>query len=543
MCVLRERKATTGSGQLPLGRCVSLVPSLSDLSFLMPLLVLFWCTAGVAWLLTDSDTGWHIRTGEWILKNRRVPATDLFSFTKAGQPWVAWEWLSDVLMAAMHNRLGLGGIVVASLVLLGATSVCIYRSTVEESEYRLIAIVLTGLAIAASTIHWLARPHLVTPLFTGIFCCLLNRVERRGNDRRLLLLLPALTVLWVNLHGGFFVGIVLLITYAMGAAGEELAHGTRRSAWIRAQKYVLTAGACGVASLVNPYGYRLHVHVAQYLGASFCFERISEFQSVDFHSFTAAYFESLLVLAMAAAAWHIGTGRLIQVLLLLSWSHLALFSVRNIPIFAVVSTPGIGLAMRDWLRLVDSRWPLDWRGRFSAGLAEVETGLEAIANGRNRSRWHLAPCLAVLALGWFVSHPGRMRPLQADFDRSRFPTDATTFLSDNRPVPPVRLYASWQWGGYLIYRLWPSVPVFDDGRTDFYGAPFVLEGLRVWEVRPDWAEILARYRVNAALVPVDSALGTVLRERADWKLVYADSVALMFVKIENQKCGVRNPAR
>jgi hypothetical protein len=68
MCVLRERKATTGSGQLPLGRCVSLVPSLSDLSFLMPLLVLFWCTAGVAWLLTDSDTGWHIRTGECALR-------------------------------------------------------------------------------------------------------------------------------------------------------------------------------------------------------------------------------------------------------------------------------------------------------------------------------------------------------------------------------------------------------------------------------------------------------------------------------------------
>jgi len=535
MCVPRAKEPTAQPRELPLSRWVSLVPSLSDLAFLIPILVLFWCTTGLGWLLTDSDTGWHIRAGEWMLKNGRVPSADLFSFTKAGQAWFAWEWLSDVLMAAMHSRFGLGGIVVASLVLLGATSVCIYRSTVEESEYRLIAIVLTGLAMAASTIHWLARPHLVTPLFSGIFCCLLNRVERRGNDRRLLLLLPALTVLWVNLHGGFFVGIVLLITYAMGAASEELAHGTRRSAWIRAQKYLLTAGACGVASLMNPYGYRLHVHVAQYLGASFYFERISEFQSVDFHSFTAAYFESLLVLAIAAAAWHLGTGRLIQVLLLLSWSHLALFSVRNIPIFAVVFAPGIGLALRDWLRLVDSRSPLDWRGKLSAGLAEVETGLGVIAGDRNRSRWHLAPCLAVLTLGWFVSHPGRLRAMHADFDRSRFPTDAATFLSLNDSAPTLRLYASWQWGGYLIYRLWPSVPVFNDGRTDFYGPPFVLEGLRVWEVRPDWAGILTRYRVNAALVPVDSAMGTVLRERADWNLVYADRVALMFVKIENQK--------
>ena len=535
MCVPLAKSATAQPRDLPLNRWVSLVPSLSDLAFLMPTLVLFWCTTGVGWFLTDSDTGWHIRTGEWILKHGRIPATDLFSFTKFGQPWFAWEWLSDVLLAAMHSRFGLGGIVVASLVLLGATSVCVYRSAVEESEHRLIAIVLTGLAMAASTIHWLARPHLVTPLFTGMFCCLLNRVEKQGNDRRLFLLLPALTVVWVNLHGGFFVGIVLLITYAIGTAGEGFVHAKRYSACIRAREFLLIAGACAVASLVNPYGYRLHVHIARYLGSSFYFERISEFQSIDFHTFTAAYFETLLVLAIAAAVWHLGKGRLIQSLLLLSWAHLALFSVRNIPIFAVVSAPGIGLAMRDWLRLVDSRWPLDWLGGLCASLAELETELQAIASHEKRRHWHLAPSLALLALALSSSHLNSVRALHADFDRSRFPADAATFLSLNDSAPSLRLYASWQWGGYLIYRLWPSVRTFDDGRTDFYGPRFVEEGLRAWDARPDWAEIFAKYSVNAALVPVDSALATVLRERADWKLVYADRVALMFVKIENQK--------
>ena len=535
MSVPRAKEATAQPRELPLNRWVSLVPSLSDLAFLIPILVLFWSTTGVGWLLTDSDTGWHIRAGEWMLKNGRVPSADLFSFTKAGQPWFAWEWLSDVLMAAMHSRFGLGGTVVASLVLLGATSVCIYRSTVEESEYRLIAIVLTGLAVAASTIHWLARPHLVTPLFTGMFCYLLNRVERRGNDRRLLLLLPALTVLWVNLHGGFFVGIVLLITYAMGAAGEELARGTRRRAWIRAQKYVLAAGACGIASLANPYGYHLHIHVLQYLGSSFYFQRISEFQSADFHTFTAAYFETLLVLAIASAAWHLSKGRLIQALLLLSWAHLALFSVRNIPIFAVVSAPGIGLAMRDWLGLARTRWPLGWCGRLAASVAELDAGLRLIASHQKRRRWHLAPCLVVLALALSVSRLGRVKGLHADFDGKRFPADAASFLSLSDLPASLRIYASWQWGGYLIYRLWPSVRVFDDGRTDFYGPRFVEEGLRAWEARPDWAEIFAKYQVNAALVPVDSSLATVLHASADWKLVYSDRVALMFVKIENEK--------
>lgn len=530
MCAMPAKHATA-QGQPPLGRWVCLVPSVSDLAFLMPILVLFWCTTGVPWLLTDSDTGWHIRTGEWILKNGRIPVTDLFSFTKFGQPWFAWEWLSDVSMATVHSHFGLGGIVLLSLLILGATSLCVYRNTVEECEHRVIAISLAGLAMAASTIHWLARPHLVTPLFAAAFCWVLNRAEKRVSDDRLLLLLPALTILWVNLHGGFFVGIILLTTYGLGTAAEEWVHGTRSNAWARAGKYVLTAGECAVMSLVNPYGYRLHIHVSQYLASSFYFQRISEFQSADFHSVTAAYFETLLVVAIAAAVWHLGKGRLVHVLLLLSWAHLALFSVRNIPIFAVVSAPGIGLAIRDWFELDRTRWPSDWRERLSANLLELEMGLRLIASYPKQMRCHLAPILVFLALAFFLLHPGRVRILQADFDRSRFPVNAATFLHHNDHRCSLRLYASWQWGGYLIYRLWPSLSVFDDGRTDFYGPRFVEEGLRAWEVRPDWAQILARYRVNAALVPVDSALATVLEERADWKLVYSDRVALIFVKI------------
>ncbi|MGE5114371.1 MAG: hypothetical protein ACM3JB_26210, partial [Acidobacteriaceae bacterium] len=257
-----------------------------------------------------------------------------------------------------------------------------------------------------------------------------------------------------------------------------------------------------------------------------------EFQSPDFHTFTSAYFETLLVVGIAAAVWHMGKGRLIHALLLLSWAHLAVFSVRNVPIFAVISGPGIGLAMRDWFELARTRWPRDWRGRLSANLLELEMGLRLIASHPKRMRRHLVPILALVVLAFSLLHPGRVRILQTNFDRSRFPAEAATFLDHDDHQGSLRLFASWQWGGYLIYRLWPSIRVFDDGRTDFYGPRFVDEGLRAWEARSDWGQIFARYHVNAALVPVDSALATVLEERAEWKLVYSDRVALMFVKIE-----------
>src|SRR5215472_10058117 len=126
MCVSPEQGETAGGSRRLLGGLSCLMPSLSDLAFVTPILVLFWCTTGVGWLLTDSDSGWHIRTGEWILENCRAPTVDIFSFTRGGEPWIAWEWLSDVLMAIIHAHSGLAGIVLASLLLLGATSVCVY---------------------------------------------------------------------------------------------------------------------------------------------------------------------------------------------------------------------------------------------------------------------------------------------------------------------------------------------------------------------------------------------------------------------------------
>lgn len=522
-----ERVEATGPATVSFAARPSSVLSLSDFAFLIPILVLFWCTTGVGWLLTDSDTGWHIRTGEWILRNRRVPAVDIFSFTKPGSPWFAWEWLSDVMMDAVHHVAGLRGIVLLSLVLLALTSTCIYRNAVAESGHRLTALVLTTLAMAASTIHWLARPHLVTPLLAAVFLGTLIRVQRSGKTH-LLLVLPPLTILWVNLHGGFFVGIVLLITYALGSVIQDFIQENRVRVRRRAKDYALTAVACAVASLVNPYGYHLHLHIVQYLGTSFYVQRISEFQSADFHSFSAAYFETLLAFAIAAAFWHFASGRLIQVMLLLSWAHLALFSVRNVPIFAVVAAPSIAWALREWLAYARSSSSLKWLRRFSSSVSELEGGLQLIASHRKRGRLHSVPCLAIVTLGVLLAYPGHLKALHAEFDPNRFPVMAASVLSQQTAPESIRLYASWQWGGYLIYRLWPSLKVFDDGRTDFYGPEFVQDGLDVWDAHSNWSTILAEYHVNATLLPVDSALATVLRERPDWKPVYQDQVAVLF---------------
>ena len=98
-----------------------LMPSLTDIAFLMPVMFLFTRMQGVRSLLGDGDTGWHIRTGEWILAHGQVPYVDMFSFTKPGEPWFAWEWLWDLGAAWIHQRWGLGGVVLVSFFIICIT--------------------------------------------------------------------------------------------------------------------------------------------------------------------------------------------------------------------------------------------------------------------------------------------------------------------------------------------------------------------------------------------------------------------------------------
>jgi hypothetical protein len=106
---------------------VKLLPSLTDFAFLMPIVFLFGRMEGVKTLLSDGDTGWHIRTGEWIVAHHGVPVRDIFSFSRAGDPWYAWEWLSEVLFAWLNSCGGLAAVALFSILLIAITFMLLFR--------------------------------------------------------------------------------------------------------------------------------------------------------------------------------------------------------------------------------------------------------------------------------------------------------------------------------------------------------------------------------------------------------------------------------
>jgi len=507
---------------------VKLLPSLTDFAFLMPLAFLFGRMEGVKTLLSDCDTGWHIRTGEWILAHHGVPTHDIFSYSKPDGAWYAWEWLTDIIWAFLNSHGGLATVATVGMLLIAFTFTLLFR-LVRRNSNALVAIVVTMTAAVASSVHWLARPHLFTLVFLVLFYGALENV-RRGKTRfhgvPYLVILPFATILWTNLHGGFFVGIVMIGTYGMGEALKLIFApdlGDQRKAVMRtAEKYFLCAVACLAGSLVNPYTWHLHQHVVEYLADPYQSQHIMEFLSVSFHHPLAIFFEGMLLLSALAAFSAASKGSFTEPLLLLMWAHAALLSTRNIPIFMIIAAPQAAAVIELWLQRLPDLDVAGWLRRSGVKFNQVAASM---TETDRIGRWHpisMAGALGVIALLYAPHPPEKFRP---EFDPKSFPVAAVQKLHLD---PSQRIFTFDQWGDYLIYRLYPQTKVFMDGRSDYYGSAFNQKYLDVITVNYGWESTLTRFGVDTVLMPPGSPLAGALKESARWRVVYDDGIAVVF---------------
>jgi len=507
---------------------VKMLPSLTDFAFLMPIFFLFGRMNGLKTLLSDCDTGWHIRTGEWILAHHGVPTHDIFSYSKPDGAWYAWEWLTDIIWAFLNNHGGLATVATVGMLLIAFTFTLLFR-LVRRNSNALVAIVVTMSAAVASSVHWLARPHLFTLVFLVLFYGALENV-RHGKTRfrgiPYLVILPFATILWTNLHGGFFVGIVMIGTYGMGEALKLIFApdlGDQRKIVMRtAEKYILCAFACLAGSLVNPYTWHLHQHVVEYLSDPYQSQHIMEFLSVSFHHPLAIFFEGMLLLSALAAFSAASKGSFTEPLLLLMWGHAALLSTRNIPIFMIIAAPQAAAVIELWLQRLPELQVAAWLRRAGVKFNQVAASM---TETDTIGRWHpisMAGALGVIALLYAPHPPEKFRP---EFDPKSFPVAAVQKMHLD---PSQRIFTFDQWGDYLIYRLYPQTKVFMDGRSDYYGSAFNQKYLDVITLNYGWESTLSRFGVDTVLMPPGSPLAGALKESARWRVVYDDGIAVVF---------------
>ena len=495
-------------GQLPRW----LRPTLFDLVVVtLPLWFFALADGGTGLLLSDGDTAWHIRTGDWILQHNSFIRNDIFSFSKAGQAWFAWEWLSDIVLSTLHNLCGIKGILLYGITLGTAFFALLLGHLTWRKINVFIALPLALMAFGASTVHLLARPHLFTMLFVAGSMWLIQK-DLRTPTGWLWALVP-LTALWANLHGGWLAIIVLTGLVSIGSA-LEAAFGEGH--WYTVLRYILLGAGCAAASLLNPYGYELHRHMAEYLSAAWIKDLVGEFKSPEFRSENLAQYELLLLGGVAAAGAQMLRKRFVLPLLTLFWAHNSLVSARHIPLYAAVALPLLG----DELQRLWQQWTATARRSSIPGILR-SLGEEAQDGLGRASVWLVIPFI-------IASGPWLPIPWPQQLSTERFPVAMVAAQGDL--IAGRRVLAEDQWADYLIYALSPRVRVFFDGRSDFYGEKISRDYCKLlnggYQARP----LLDEHGIDAVLLKPTWGLTSLLKREPGWRLVADDGKALLFVR-------------
>jgi hypothetical protein len=478
----------------------------------------------------DTDTWWHLQSGRVTLESGHILQTDVFSHTRQGQPWVNHSWLSQVILYLLFHNFSYFGLGLFQALVVTLTFACVYAQMEGDAFTRAFIVVL---AAAASAVVWIARPQLLSLLLTAVLCYLLHLYKWRGVNR--LWLIPPLFALWVNLHAGYALGFIVLVGFVAGEALNNLL------AWIsppegetgdkpkdpivswRGIGLVVLVSLISVLCLVlNPNTTRMWVYYLDTVRIGVLQDFIQEWRSPDFHPLYTHPFIWLLLATLAAVGL---SGRRVDgsdLALVAGFAYAGLLAGRNMGPFALVTAPvlsrHIHTILQRWGRAARARGWLRPPRRASrsptAGLAVVNWLL-------------LALVLAAAGIKAYL-------PLRAEFnlenERRTLPVEAVEWIQEERPQGP--MFNSYNWGGYLIWRLWPDYLVFVDGRTDLFGDELLSQYLEVQFAQPGFQDVLDEYGINFVLTEAQGFTDNFLALDDGWTRAYSDDVAVIYVRGE-----------
>jgi hypothetical protein len=445
--------------------------------------------------VTDPDLWWHLKTGEYIAAHQSVPHTDPFSYTRSGQRWVAHEWLSELLIYDVQRTTAWGGLIVVFAVLVSAAFFLLYVRCGPD-PYIAGVVVLCG--AWATQMLWGVRPQVISLLFTSLWLLILERAER--NPKLLWWTLP-LTLLWVNLHAGFALGLALSALFIAGDWVERRL-GIVRPEMGGARLPMMVLLLDLVLVFFNPNGARMYLYPIETLRSQAMQAYLAEWASPNFHKAEYWPLLALLLVAFAMLAWARSSVRPRDLLLLVVSLYAALCAIRMIALFVLIVSPLICRGIGDLVHVRSSR-----ARRLSLGRA-----------------W--ANAIIVLGMAVFAGvHVRQVIQRQPQAEAELFPERAAAYLQAHPSSAPI--FNHYDWGGYLIWKLYPQARVFIDGRADLYGEDFLNEFAKTYELKDDWRRTLERWGIKTVIIPTNSALAQGLRVSPGWTILYQDSEAIV----------------
>jgi len=473
--------------------------------FSFPIMLATLLVGGVAASLrlfdVDPDLWWHFKVGESILATHHFPTTDPYSFTVHGQLWLAYEWLGEIVLATAQRIGGLRGLDALLIALGCAVMLAIYAfATIRTGNSK------AGFA-AAAILLVLARPSFsLRPQMFGYLFLVLTLIALelfRQGKRGALWCLPLLMLAWVNIHGSWVIGMGAIFVYWMSGLVEFQVGGIETQRWSTDDRkrisFVFLLCLCALP--LTPYGTRIAMSPFEYASSlPLNVTKIMEWQPMAFNLAGGKIFLALLLGFVVAQIAFRYTWNLAELALFLFGTVMACLHIRFLLVFVPFFTPILAVMIARWMRGYDAR-----KDRFVLNAA----------------------LMAVVAFGVVRYFPSR-----AQLERivsEKWPVDAVEFL-DTHEVPGP-MYNAYGFGGYLVWTRGPEHKVFIDGRADVYerGGVFA-DYLHISRLEPGALSVLRNYGIRSCLINRDEALGTLLSASPDWKRVYSDNVAALYVR-------------
>ncbi len=457
--------------------------------------------------MLNGDLGRHLIVGKIILDTHQVPTRDLLSFTMAGQSRPPYEWLAQALFAMVYRLLNLDGVVLSSAFVIAVTFTLVYSDSMRRANAPLIALLLTLWAALASSLHWLARPHIFSFLFFAIGVGLLERF--RKGEKVALWAFPALMLIWANTHGGFIFGLLAWLAYLAGWSWEYF----HQSATLKTGKQFLLIGGMSLFSTIITPDLRHNWNAVLNNNSSYILSHTVETMPPDFHLPGLWPFAELLAVVIILGIAKAKSISLSHVFLLAGLALMSSIFARNIPFFAIASVP----ILADWVKQIFAK--------FNYWL-KLEDAFSTIEKGLRGFLWPLV--ISFVTIGLFVYHSAQTQTSIYHFDTQTLPVQAADWLEAH--PQPGNMFNDFNWGGYLLFRFWPAQRVFIDSQSDFYGEEFTRQYEQIFNGKKDWDAKLNQYNVSQIIVPRETGLALAAKQSTNWKIAYEDNITIILVK-------------
>jgi hypothetical protein len=450
-------------------------------------------------LLADPDIGWHLRNAQLLFQQHEFIRHDSYTFSLSGAPWINPEWLSEVFYYAAWRWFGISGLEAFSILLLELLTIGVCFLAWQRTHSLRAAVLAATIFLLFSSVTTGPRTQLCGWLCCIVLLALLEQFRTAGPGRRThVWALPFLFALWINLHGSWPIGIVLLVAY-IACSWLAFSRGLILSiAWTPAQRnHLLVITALSFAALfVNPYGWRLVGYPFVVAGHHpLTMAIVQEWQSLDFHPLRGRLVflvvaALLFARAFSARRWTLydTVSRFIAVSAGFTYSRFLLLT-------GIILCPQLA----DEMTFVGKDDP-------SVEKPVLNTAI-----------------IAMVALYIVLAFPNKQELTRQQ--NELYPAGAVAYLQQHPATGPV--LNEFNWGGYIIWNL-PNQPVFIDTRTDVFEETGLLKNYMDLVSLHQPVDTFHNSQFQYVFFPVAATLTESLKRSPNWSIVYQDDIAIIF---------------